>query len=109
MGRWTPPPSTLLSQLLPADRTGAIFVGRILIDDGPCVVAVRGDEVADLTPITATMADLLERPDVRELATSAFAGRSWALDDPSVRLLAPIDLQVIKAAGVTFASAWWSG
>ena len=90
MGRWTPPPSPrLLSQLLPADRAGGTFVGRILTDDGPCVVAVRGDEVADLTPITPTMADLLERPDVREIATSAFAGRTWALDDPAVRLLAP--------------------
>ena len=95
--------SPLLSQLLPADRAGAAFVGRILTDDGPCVVAVRGDEVADLTPIAPTMADLLERPDVREIASSAFAGRTWALDDPAVRLLAPIDLQVIKAAGVTFA------
>ncbi|HEU5485208.1 MAG TPA: fumarylacetoacetate hydrolase family protein, partial [Microlunatus sp.] len=67
------------------------------------VVALRGEELADLTPITPTMADLLERRDVREIATSAFASRTWALDDPSVRLLAPIDLQVIKAAGVTFA------
>ena len=41
--------------------------------------------------------------DVREIATSAFSRASWALDDPTVRLLAPIDLQVIKAAGVTFA------
>ena len=98
-----PTSSTPLSQLLPADRAGATFVGRILTADGPCVVAVRGDELADLTPITPTMADLLERPDAREIAASAFAGRSWALDDPSVRLLAPIDLQVIKAAGVTFA------
>jgi fumarylacetoacetate (FAA) hydrolase family protein len=95
--------TTLLSQLLPTDRTGAAFVGRILTDEGPCVVAVRGDELADLTPITPTMADLLERPDAREIATNGFTGRTWSLDDPAVRLLAPIDLQVIKAAGVTFA------
>jgi fumarylacetoacetate (FAA) hydrolase family protein len=92
-----------LSQLLPTDRAGGIFVGRILTDEGPCVVAVRGDELADLTPITPTMADLLERPDAREIATNGFTGRTWSLDDPAVRLLAPIDLQVIKAAGVTFA------
>jgi fumarylacetoacetate (FAA) hydrolase family protein len=95
--------TTLLSQLLPTDRIGAAFVGRILTDEGPCVVAVRGDELADLTPITPTMADLLERPDAREIATNGFTGRTWSLDDPAVRLLAPIDLQVIKAAGVTFA------
>ncbi|HEU4545832.1 MAG TPA: fumarylacetoacetate hydrolase, partial [Microlunatus sp.] len=94
-----------LSQLLPSDRRAATFVGRVVPPEGggPCVVALRGEELADLTPITPTMADLLERRDVREIATSAFAGRTWALDDPSLRLLTPIDLQVIKAAGVTFA------
>jgi fumarylacetoacetate (FAA) hydrolase family protein len=97
--------STPLSQLLPVDRAGATFVGRIVPPegDGPCVVAVRGDELVDLTPVAPTMADLLDRPDAREIAADAPAGRSWSLDDPSVRLLAPIDLQVIKAAGVTFA------
>ena len=98
--------STLpLARLLPADRTGAVFVGRILPPDGsgPCVVAVRGAELADLTPLTPTMADLLERPDVRDIATSGPAATTWSLDDPGVRLLAPTDLQVIKAAGVTFA------
>jgi fumarylacetoacetate (FAA) hydrolase family protein len=94
-----------LSQLLPAERAAATFVGRVMPPEGggPCVVALRGEELADLTPITPTMADLLERPDAREIAATAFTGRTWALDDPAVRLLAPIDLQVIKAAGVTFA------
>ncbi len=95
--------STPLNQLLPADREGAVLVGRVLADDGPCVVAVRGDDLVDLTPVVPTMADLLERPDAREIALSATTERTWSLDDPSVRLLAPIDLQVIKAAGVTFA------
>ena len=96
---------TPLSQLLPADRADALFVGRILPPDGdgPCVVALRGGDLVDLTPVTPTMADLLEHADVHEIATSAPSQRSWQLDDPGVRLLAPIDLQVIKAAGVTFA------
>jgi fumarylacetoacetate (FAA) hydrolase family protein len=94
-----------LSQLLPVERTRATLVGRILPPDGegPCVVAVRGDELVDLTPITPTMADLLERPDARSFAALGQAQRSWHVDDAAVRLLAPIDLQVIKAAGVTFA------
>lgn len=92
-----------LSQLLPDDRAEAALVGRILTDEGPSVVAVRGDELADLTPIAPTMADFLEHPDAREIAAGADAERTWALDDPAVRLLAPVDLQVIKAAGVTFA------
>ncbi|HYI57731.1 MAG TPA: fumarylacetoacetate hydrolase family protein [Microlunatus sp.] len=96
---------TPLSQLLPTDRAHGLFVGRILPPegDGPCVVAVRGDELADLTTIAPTMADLLERPSLRHLAERGQALRSWAIDDPGVRLLAPVDLQVIKAAGVTFA------
>jgi fumarylacetoacetate (FAA) hydrolase family protein len=96
---------TPLSQLLPADRAGATFVGRILPPegDGPCVVALRGDELVDLTSIAPTMADLLVRPAGRDLAANGQAQRCWQLDDPGIQLLAPIDLQVIKAAGVTFA------
>lgn len=98
-------PAPDLRQLLPADHDAGLFVGRIIPpgEDGPCVVAVRGDELADLTTITPTMADLLERPSSLHQARDGQALRSWSLDDPGIRLLAPIDLQVIKAAGVTFA------
>lgn len=97
-------PSIPLSQLLPADRGSGTFVGRILPPgSGPCVVAVRGDRLADLTSITPTMADLLDHPDPRSVAGAAQVPRLWDLDDDRLRLLAPIDLQVIKAAGVTFA------
>ena len=69
-----------LSQLLPADRSTGTFVGRVLAPDGPCVVALRGDELVDLTLITPTMADLLERPAAREFAavgpSGTFLGRS---------------------------------
>ncbi|HEU5486260.1 MAG TPA: fumarylacetoacetate hydrolase, partial [Microlunatus sp.] len=94
-----------LSQLLPADHGDGLFVGRIVPpgDSGPSVVAVRGGELVDLTPIAPTMADLLERDDLLEVAGSAPVTRTWPLDDPAISLLAPIDLQVIKAAGVTFA------
>ena len=102
MGGWTT--STPLSQLLPADRAGATFVGRILTDGrplrgrGPRGRAGRpdADHPHDGRPARAT-----RRP--RDRRPAASAARSWALDDPAVRLLAPIDLQVIKAAGVTFA------
>jgi len=93
------------SRLLPADRADGLFVGRILPPggEGPCVVAVRGNELADLTTIAPTMADLLERPSLRHAAERGQALRSWPIDDPDIRLLSPIDLQVIKAAGGTFA------
>jgi fumarylacetoacetate (FAA) hydrolase family protein len=96
---------------LPADAAAATLVGRLHDPEagGPCVVAVRGDAVADLTPLVATMADLLDRDDAAELARRAPVERSWPLAalaaDDGPRLLAPLDLQVIKACGVTFAGS----
>jgi len=105
-----------LEATLPVDADAATLVGRVWLpeEDGPAVVAVRGGELFDLTPLTPTVSFLLERSDrlalVREapvrrigplaeiLANSRFDRRQrerpW--------LLAPADLQAIKAAGVTF-------
>ena len=103
-----------LDALLPRDAAHALLVGRVLDPAvGPCVVAVRGDQVVDLTATAPTMADLLERPDLLEVARSTTGGRRWPLeallrstlagDTAQPHLLAPFDLQVVKAAGVTFA------
>jgi fumarylacetoacetate (FAA) hydrolase family protein len=103
----------LLSDAREALPDGGTLVGRLYDPEvgGPCVVAVRGDRVIDLTPAAPTMSDLLDRPD----AASSAGDRSWSLDDvlaaslPTApdrpHFLAPLDLQVIKAAGVTFASS----
>ncbi|GAB7191467.1 fumarylacetoacetate hydrolase family protein [Kineococcus sp. NUM-3379] len=99
--------------VLPGDRERATLVGRVSDPGvGPCVVAVRGEEVVDLTGVAPTVSQLLERPDAVEVARSAPGGRRWPLADllaaSPVRdpgrphLLAPVDLQVLKAAGVTF-------
>ncbi len=79
---------------------------------GPCLVAVRDDAVVDITEHGPTMADLLERQDVVDVVRRGRSSRGWSLaelhtdpnGDRGVRphLLAPVDLQVIKAAGVTF-------
>jgi fumarylacetoacetate (FAA) hydrolase family protein len=107
---------------LPADPDRSVLVGRLFDPSvgGPCVVAVRGDSLVDLTPVAPTMADLLDRDDVVALAREAPAERSWPLDevlaasleprlvapaDLPPHLVAPADLQVIKACGVTFASS----
>ena len=99
--------------VLPED--GGLLVGRIWdpVADGPCVVAVRADRLVDLTPDFPTLSDLLESPDPAYAARSAGSDRSWDLtavlavsceesDEPGPRLLAPADLSVLKAAGVTF-------
>jgi len=95
-----------VTDLLPIDADRATLVGRVFDpeSDGPCVVAVRGDKVVDLTPVEPTMSGLLDREDLLDVATGD-GGREWPLEDllsGSLRPLAPCDLQVIKAAGVTF-------
>jgi fumarylacetoacetate (FAA) hydrolase family protein len=66
--------------------------------------------VFDLTGIAATSAGLLEIDDIAtRLAQAADLPNLGSLDDflsgKSGRLLAPIDLQAVKAAGVTFADS----
>ncbi|MCC8395610.1 fumarylacetoacetate hydrolase family protein [Paraburkholderia sp. MMS20-SJTR3] len=109
------------SSFLPDDLNDALLVGRVWRDTGahagPCVVVVRGGEVFDITASIATTADLFERDDAAQFARKA-AGESLgpvaqliaanlpealAANAPAVRLLAPCDVQAIKACGVTFA------
>lgn len=99
---------------LPDDES-ALLVGRLFdpSQNGPCVVTVRGDRLADITRFAPTTSELFERDDLVEFVSSVEPTTTWSLDevltstfqrDSSLpHLLAPIDLQVIKAAGVTFA------
>jgi fumarylacetoacetate (FAA) hydrolase family protein len=101
---------------LPRDAERATLVGRVwdAAAGGPSVVAIRDGEAVDLSGTFATMRDVTEAIDpagavaaatgpviaaVDELLANTRAdlrdsGRPW--------LLSPIDLQVVKAAGVTF-------
>lgn len=90
------------------------FVGRVWRADidGPALVTVRDGTIVDITSkLAPTMRDLLELPDpiahVRALegewlATLADLGPGQG-GSAGVRLLAPCDLQAVKACGVTFA------
>ncbi|MGP4052242.1 fumarylacetoacetate hydrolase family protein [Streptomyces sp. 2A115] len=109
-----PRPVLTAGSVLPADADRAALVARVHDPewDGPCVAAVRGEQVVDLTAIAPTVSDLMERDDAAAVVREADGGHVWRLDElldaPTgrrdvPRLLAPIDLQVIKAAGVTFA------
>ncbi len=104
---------------LPQDGTAGTLVGRAWVPGnpgGPSVVAIREDGVFDLSRHAPTMADLLnaENPtaearlpgqrigDLAEiLANTAYDRR----DPRRPYLLAPCDLQALKAAGVTFATS----
>lgn len=105
------------NDVLPADAANATLVGRIFDPevDGPCVVVVRGINVVDVTDSFPCMTDLLESPDPARAVKAAPGGRKWpliailrnSLDEAGggPRLLAPVDLSVLKAAGVTFAKS----
>lgn len=102
---------------LPRDCADATLVGRVWDPavSGPSVVAVRGQQLIDLSASFATMRSVTEHGDPA-VAVAAADGPSLGsvqqiLENtpPAQRradrphLLSPIDLQVIKAAGVTFA------
>ena len=95
-----------------------LFIGRIWRPDvcGPSLVLVRDHRVLDITSREApTMRDLLEIDDLPSYLASADGEDLGALDEiaeaslaggssgDGLRLLAPCDLQAVKASGVTFA------
>jgi fumarylacetoacetate (FAA) hydrolase family protein len=103
---------------LPADADRATLVGRVWLPqvEGPAVVALRGGQVIDITRAVPTVADLISAADPAALAkadgpvigsiadllanadeTTRDASKPWPL--------APIDLQAVKAAGVTFVAS----
>lgn len=104
-----------LQECLPEDLDRAVLLGRVWREapiHGPALVAVRNGEVIDISAHTPTMADLLDRNDLLEIAVEAPGEplghvHDWlerSLETVSgERLLAPIDLQAVKACGVTFA------
>ena len=110
-------PAVIGPTRLPTDAQAATLVGRVWnpTDQGPSPVLVRDGDVFDLSASFATMRDLCEEPNPARAAASAAADRLGqycdilANTDPMVRdesqpwLLAPVDLQTLKAAGVTFA------
>src|SRR6185295_16303164 len=91
-----------MAEILPQDGTAGTLIGRVQHKDGPSVVAVRADGVFDITAAAPTVADLCNAPDPLALARTR-GERLGSLDEVIPALLAPIDLQAIKAAGVTFA------
>lgn len=102
------------SSVLPEDADAALLVGRIwdVETSGPRVVAVRGGDIFDLHPLADTVSELLERPGLVADVRAAMTAPRWtawdvieaslARDTARPHLLAPVDLQVIKACGVTF-------
>ncbi|SMG49045.1 fumarylacetoacetate hydrolase family protein [Paraburkholderia susongensis] len=109
--------SLTFTHFLPEDLDRALLIGRVWRPapiDGPSVVVVRHGEVFDITHAVATTADLFDRSDAADFARTVSGeplGPVGALIEASLapaadrrlRLLAPCDVQALKACGVTFA------
>ncbi len=102
---------------LPSDWTAATLLGRAWIPGkhaGPSPITVRPDgSVIDIASTSPTISAWLERDDVAATVRAAagpvigtiealLANSRPDFDAGQPRLLAPCDLQAIKAAGVTF-------
>ncbi|WP_035484570.1 fumarylacetoacetate hydrolase family protein [Geminicoccus roseus] len=106
--------SLTIDDTLPKDGTAGTLVGRVQTSAGPCVVAIRDGGVFDLTGIVPTMSELTSAADPVAIARDPSAPKIGDLSpilansahdrrDPSTpHLLAPCDLQAVKACGVTF-------
>jgi fumarylacetoacetate (FAA) hydrolase family protein len=107
----------LATSTLPDDGAAGALAGRVWLPkaEGPAVVALRGEEAIDVSRNFATIRDLCESADPAAALRRADGDRVGLISDivantpPGSRdrekpwLLAPLDLQAIKAAGVTFA------
>jgi fumarylacetoacetate (FAA) hydrolase family protein len=95
---------------LPQDWRDAVLVGRIDLGEGPTPVVVKEGRVFDVSRTAPTVSALLETwrgvPQGRDLGDINDLGLETAWSNgaaPKIKLLAPVDLQCVKAAGVTFA------
>ncbi|RUR68364.1 fumarylacetoacetate hydrolase [Variovorax guangxiensis] len=109
------------SSSLPRDAGRATLVGRLWHPGvGPVLVAVHEGGLHDLSKLAPTMSDLLEgntppaeavRAALRSAPRIAALDEALANSDEAARdtgrpwLLAPCDLQAIKASGVTFVAS----
>jgi fumarylacetoacetate (FAA) hydrolase family protein len=109
-----------MTAILAGADPSALLVGRVWRPDlaGPSLVVVREKRLYDITSReTPTMSELLERDDVLDYVTRVkgeslgsldgitAVGREGQRTGSTPWLLAPCDLQAIKACGVTFAGS----
>jgi fumarylacetoacetate (FAA) hydrolase family protein len=94
---------------LPDDWRDAVLVGRIDMGEGPTPIVVKEGRVFDVSKTAPTVSVLLEKwngvPAGKDLGDINDLGlrSAWAGGESKTRLLAPVDLQCVKACGVTFA------
>ena len=105
---------------LPEDAERAILVGRAWVPGdhpGPSPVIIRGADVVDISDTFPTMSELLNTESIESkmddingtkigVIDSLLENSAWRSQDKKhPYLLAPVDLQAVKACGVTFAQS----
>jgi fumarylacetoacetate (FAA) hydrolase family protein len=88
---------------LPTDWQQAILLGRVQTADGPSPILVRSAIVYDMARVAPTSAELIAL--ISEHGVPDGGERLGEIDTLDLALLAPVDLQCVKAAGVTFAAS----
>lgn len=99
-----------MRRYLPTDWEAATLVGRLALAEGPTPVVVRGGRVTDVSRVAPTTSDLLalanpgeaEGRDLGPIEDLGLAA-AWMAPLQTPRMLSPLDLQCVKASGVTFA------
>lgn len=96
-----------LLSALPADWPAGHYLGRIDLGSGPTPVVVANGRVRDISRAAPTVAQAIATGHPAQLPGEDLGlltdlGLGTRADAPR-RLLSPVDLQVIKASGVTFA------
>jgi fumarylacetoacetate (FAA) hydrolase family protein len=97
-----------MTEFLPRDWRESTLVGRVDIGEGPTPVLIREGRVLDVSQAAPTVAALLDAwngsAGGRDLGEFSDLDLMRAWDGTGRhKLLAPVDLQCVKAAGVTFA------
>jgi len=97
-----------MTDFLPRDWRSATLAGRLDIGQGPTPVLVRDGRVLDVSRSAPTVSALLDgwtgTASGRDLGEVSDLGLTEAWNGQGkAKLLAPVDLQCVKAAGVTFA------
>jgi fumarylacetoacetate (FAA) hydrolase family protein len=90
-----------LASILPSDWTMGTFIGRIDTNAGPTPVLLQAGLLYDMSRVAPTVSMLVERRCFKG-ASGVLLGRPDVLD---LSLLSPVDLQCVKACGVTFAQS----
>lgn len=97
-----------LADHLPQDWRDASLIGRLMTDEGPTPILVRHGRVIDISRAapTTSLALGFARPadiDGRDMGGLEELSFATAWGESGHELLSPLDLQCIKASGVTFA------